>query len=119
MTTNSYQAIENLEADLWSPADNLRKNSKLPSSDYFVPVLGVIFLRQVANHFAAASNQIEEDQASGKMPALPMLPEDYLRRRALRLPEHARYAKPLLEQAIIYGPRTTNSVSRATCCCRG
>ncbi len=39
------QNIEKLEADLWEAADNLRANSKLTSSDYFMPVLGVIFLR--------------------------------------------------------------------------
>jgi HsdM-like protein len=57
-----------LEADLWEAADNLRANSKLTSSDYFMPVLGVIFLRHAANRFEAASKQIEEDQASRRMP---------------------------------------------------
>lgn len=43
--------MENLaqfESDLWEAADNLRANSKLTSSDYFMPVLGVIFLRHAA-----------------------------------------------------------------------
>ena len=40
--------IEKLERDLWEAADNLRANSKLTSSDYFMPVLGVIFLRHAA-----------------------------------------------------------------------
>ncbi|MGH8479666.1 MAG: hypothetical protein ACREXK_08850 [Gammaproteobacteria bacterium] len=56
-----------------------------------MPVLGVIFLRHAANRFAAASRQIEADRASGKMPKRKVLPADYLRRRALRLPEQARY----------------------------
>jgi type I restriction enzyme M protein len=83
--------IEKLEADLWEAADNLRANSKLTSSDYFMPVLGVIFLRHAANRFDAATRQIEEDQASRKMPKRRVLPADYLRRRALWLPENARY----------------------------
>ena len=40
--------MENLakfETDLWEAADNLRANSKLTSSDYFMPVLGIIFMR--------------------------------------------------------------------------
>lgn len=37
--------LKQLESDLWEAADNLRANSKLTSSDYFMPVLGVIFLR--------------------------------------------------------------------------
>jgi hypothetical protein len=79
-----------LESDLWSAADNLRANSKLTSSDYFMPVLGIIFLRHAANRFAAARRQIEEDQASGRMPRRRVVPEDYVRRRALWLPEQAR-----------------------------
>jgi type I restriction-modification system DNA methylase subunit len=52
--TDAFKDIEKLEADLWEAADNLRANSKLTSSDYFMPVLGVIFLRHAANRFAAA-----------------------------------------------------------------
>src|SRR4051812_38326853 len=80
-----------LEADLWEAADNLRANSKLTSSDYFMPVLGVIFLRHAANRFKAAQEQIEADQAAGLMPKRKIQPEDYIRRRALWLPEKARY----------------------------
>jgi type I restriction enzyme M protein len=89
--TDAFKDIEKLEADLWEAADNLRANSKLTSSDYFMPVLGVIFLRHAANRFEAASRQIEEDQAAGRMPKRKVLPEDYLHRRALWLPEKARY----------------------------
>jgi len=46
---DAWQDIAKLEADLWSAADNLRANSKLTSSDYFMPVLGVIFLRHAQN----------------------------------------------------------------------
>ena len=73
------------ESDLWEAADNLRANSKLTSSDYFMPVLGVIFLRHAANRFDAANQQIAEDQASGTMPKRKALPADYIRRRALCL----------------------------------
>lgn len=47
--TDALKDIEKLEADLWEAADNLRANSKLTSSDYFMPVLGVIFLRTGLN----------------------------------------------------------------------
>lgn len=86
--------MENLakfETDLWSAADNLRANSKLTSSDYFMPVLGIIFLRHAANRFDAAAQQIAEDQAAGRMPKRKILPADYIRRRALFLPEAARF----------------------------
>ena len=90
MITSSFD-IEKLESDLWEAADNLRANSKLTSSDYFMPVLGVIFLRHAANRFAAAERQIAVDQASGKMPKRKVLPADYIARRSLYLPENSRY----------------------------
>jgi type I restriction enzyme M protein len=83
--------LSQFEADLWEAADNLRANSKLTSSDYFMPVLGVIFLRHAANRFDAATRQIQEDQAAGRMPRRKVQPADYIRRRALWLPEVARY----------------------------
>ncbi len=81
--------LARLEADLWEAADNLRANSKLTSSDYFMPVLGVIFLRHAANRFDAASAQIKADQASGKMPQRKLQAADYIRRRALWLTNQA------------------------------
>ncbi len=83
--------LAKFESDLWEAADNLRANSKLTSSDYFMPVLGIIFLRHAANRFDAATKQIEDDQASGKMPKRKVQTADYIRRRALFLPEAARY----------------------------
>lgn len=91
MSTDAFKDIEKLEADLWEAADNLRANSKLTSSDYFMPVLGVIFLRHAANRFEEAGRQIAADQESGTMPRRPVRPEDYVARRALYLPEQARY----------------------------
>src|SRR5258708_14045585 len=83
--------LAKFETDLWEAADNLRANSKLTSSDYFMPVLGIIFLRHAANRFDAATKQIEEDQDAGRMPKRKVQAADYIRRRALFLPEKARY----------------------------
>jgi type I restriction enzyme M protein len=68
MNQPALQDIEKLEDSLWAAADNLRANSKLTSSEYCMPVLGVIFLRHATNRFDAASIQIIEDQAAGRMP---------------------------------------------------
>lgn len=91
MHGSSFKDIEKLEADLWQAADNLRANSKLTSSDYFLPVLGIIFLRHAANRYDAATRQIEADKAAGKMPKRAVVDADYVRRRALPLPQEARY----------------------------
>ncbi len=83
--------IDQLETDLWAAADNLRANSKLTSSEYCMPVLGVIFLRHATNRYDDAVRQIEADQAAGIMPKRALVKGDFLKRRALRLPPEARY----------------------------
>ena len=45
-----------IEKRLWDAADQLRANSKLRSSEYSVPVLGLIFLRYADFRFAQAEN---------------------------------------------------------------
>ncbi len=110
--TDAFKDIEKLEADLWEAADNLRANSKLTSSDYFMPVLGVIFLRHAANRFDAAARQIADDQTAGRMPKRKVLPEDYIRRRALFLPETARYDW-IMQQAATSGSDLPKLVTAA------
>jgi type I restriction enzyme M protein len=110
--TDAYKDIEKLEKDLWEAADNLRANSKLTSSDYFMPVLGVIFLRHAANRFEDARRQIEADQASGKMPKRKVLPADYIARRSLYLPEKARFDW-IMEQAAVSGSDLSKLVTNA------
>ena len=112
MPNDAFKEIEKLEADLWEAADNLRANSKLTSSDYFMPVLGVIFLRHAANRFDAAHRQIEVDQASGKMPKRKVLPADYIARRSLYLPEKARFDW-IMQQAAVSGADLPNLVTEA------
>ncbi|MDP2785745.1 MAG: N-6 DNA methylase, partial [Sulfurimicrobium sp.] len=56
-----------------------------------MPVLGVIFLRHATNRYQAALRAIEADQAAGKMPKRTLVKGDFIKRRALMLPEIARY----------------------------
>ena len=91
MTADHLIGIEQFEADLWKVADNLRANSNLASNEYFMPILGLIFLRHATNRYYAAMSGIEEDKAAGKMPDRPLVEADFTRRRALMLPEPARY----------------------------
>ena len=83
--------IEEFEAGLWKVADNLRANSNLASNEYFMPILGLIFLRHATNRYQAALNEIDKDKATGKMPDRTLRAEDFVSRRALMLPEAARY----------------------------
>ncbi|MGA2261992.1 MAG: N-6 DNA methylase [Acidobacteriota bacterium] len=91
MNHNQLQNIDQLEDSLWAAADNLRANSKLTSSEYCMPVLGVIFLRHATNRYDAACRQIKEDQKAGKLAKRPLIKADFLKRRALMLPKEALY----------------------------
>ena len=91
MIADHLTGIEQFEADLWKVADNLRANSNLASNEYFLPILGLIFLRHATNRFYQAMAAIEEDRTAGRMPERPLVEADFTRRRALMLPETARY----------------------------
>lgn len=91
MSQDSLRDIEKLEKSLWAAADQLRSNSGLASSEYCMPVLGIIFLRHATNRYNAACRQIAEEQAAGKMAKRPPIKADFLKRRALLLPKEARY----------------------------
>ena len=91
MIADHLTGIERFEAELWRVADGLRANSNLASNEYFMPILGLIFLRHATNRYYAALEAIEADKAAGRMPDLPLVEADFTRRRALMLPEAARY----------------------------
>ena len=91
MIADHLTGIEQFEADLWKVADNLRANSNLASNEYFMPILGLIFLRHATNRYYEAMAAIEEDIAAGRMPERPLIEADFTRRRALMLPQAARY----------------------------
>ena len=88
MIADHLTGIEQFEADLWKVADGLRANSNLASNEYFMPILGLIFLRHATNRYYATLKAIEADKAAGSMPDRPLVEDDFKRRRALMLPEH-------------------------------
>ena len=45
------EQLKQLEANLWSAADDLRANSGLKSSEYAPPILGLIFLKFADNKY--------------------------------------------------------------------
>ena len=87
--------IEKLEKHLWEAADQLRANSKLSSSEYSMPVLGLIFLRHAYNRFLKAEAEIKQtlptSTRAGSSAIAVMDKSHFLGKRALFLPEKARY----------------------------
>jgi type I restriction enzyme M protein len=80
-----------IEKHLWASADELRANSKLKSSEYSVPVLGLIFLRYADFKFAIAEKQLA-GKGSGRR---AIGKEDYQAKGVMYLPPQARFSKLL------------------------
>ena len=62
MNTN----LNELERRLWDAADELRANSKLKSSEYSIPVLGLIFLRYTDYKFSHADGEYSIEMAGSE-----------------------------------------------------
>ncbi len=80
-----------IEKRLWDAADRLRANSKLKSSEYSVPVLGLIFLRYADHKFTQAEKELSA-QAKGRR---QISKYDYQARGVMFVPEQARFARLL------------------------
>jgi type I restriction enzyme M protein len=76
-----------IEKKLWDAADELRANSKLKSSEFSVPVLGLIFLRYADFKFGTAESTLK-GKATGRR---QIGRNDYHALGVLFLPEKARF----------------------------
>lgn len=83
--------IEAIEKRLWSAADMLRSGSNYASNEYFMPVMGLIFLRHAYSRFLKVKEEIVASLPTrgGKTRALTK--EDFSRKGAIFLQEHAQY----------------------------
>lgn len=88
---SQLQALEAIEKRLWSSADLLRANSNLASNEYFLPVMGLIFLRHAYSRYLAVRPQIEARLPSraGKTKALSK--EDFSQQGAIYLRPEAQF----------------------------
>jgi len=78
-----------IESRLWEAADELRANSKLKSSEYSVPVLGLVFLRYADHKFQKAAKELEGSGGGRRK----IGPADYQAKGVLYLPEKARFSE--------------------------
>lgn len=76
------------ERRLWEAADQFRANSELKSSEYAVPVLGLIFLRYADYRFTQAEQELE-GKGSGRR---KIGKEDYQAKGVMYLPPKARFS---------------------------
>ena len=83
--------IEAIEKRLWSAADTLRANSSYASNEYFLPVMGLVFLRHAYSRYLAVKDGIEAGLPTrgGKTRALTK--EDFSQRSAIFLRPKAQF----------------------------
>jgi len=80
--------LKDLEDRLWDAADQLRANSHLKSSEYSIPVLGLIFLRFADVKFTVADEQLKVKFAKRRR---GITRDDYQELSVVYLPEKARW----------------------------
>lgn len=86
------EQLKQLEADLWSAADNLRANSDLKSSEYATPVLGLIFLKFADNNYRRhEADIIAEYQRLKGTRRERKLSDIAIEKCGFYLPDHTRY----------------------------
>jgi len=83
--------IEALEKRLWSSADNLRANSPYASNEYFLPVMGLIFLRHAYSRYLAVKDGIEASLPKRSGKTRPLTREDFSRKGAIFLRPKAQF----------------------------
>ena len=83
--------IEAIERRLWSAADTLRANSNYASNEYFLPVMGLVFLRHAYSRYLAVKPGIEAGLPTrgGRTPSLTK--EDFSQKNAIFLRPEAQF----------------------------
>jgi len=83
--------IETIEKRLWSAADTLRANSNFASNEYFMPVMGLIFLRHAYNRFQAVRDEIVGNLPSRGGKTRELTKEDFSQKTAIFLRPEAQF----------------------------
>lgn len=106
---SQLENIEAIERRLWTAADTLRSNSKYASNEYFLPVMGLVFLRHAYSRYLAVKDKVEEKMPTWGGKKKKPGPKDFsaqsaifLRRKAqfdhlVALPDGADRAKAIIE----------------------
>ncbi|MBW1987881.1 MAG: N-6 DNA methylase [Deltaproteobacteria bacterium] len=83
--------IEAIEKRLWNAADTLRANSNYASNEYFLPVMGLIFLRHAYSRYLAVRDVIEANLPTrGGKKRVPTK-EDFSQKNAIYLQSQAQF----------------------------
>ena len=83
--------IEAIERRLWSAADTLRANSNYASNEYFLPVMGLVFLRHAYSRYLAVKDKVEANLPSRGGKRRAPTKEDFSQQSAIFLRPEAQF----------------------------
>ena len=83
--------IEAIEKRLWSAADTLRANSNYASNEYFMPVMGLVFLRHAYSRYLAVKDCIEASLPSRGGVKRALTKEDFSKKSSIFLQPKAQF----------------------------
>ena len=80
-----------IERRLWSAADTLRANSEYASNEYFLPVMGLVFLRHAYSRYLAVKDEVEAGLPIRGGKRRDPTKEDFARQSAIFLRPEAQF----------------------------
>ena len=83
--------IEAIEKRLWSAADTLRANSNYASNEYFMPVMGLVFLRHAYSRYLTVKDDIEASLPTRGGAKRALTKEDFSKKSAIFLRSKAQF----------------------------
>ncbi|WP_286800125.1 N-6 DNA methylase [Oceanicaulis sp. UBA2681] len=83
--------VGEIEKRLWSVADHLRANSNFASNEYFLPVMGLIFLRHAYSRFLRVKEEIVSTLPSRGGKTREPTKEDFSQRGSIFLKPEAQF----------------------------
>src|SRR4030067_1779877 len=83
--------IEAIEKRLWTAADTLRANSNYASNEYFLPMMGLIFLRHAYSRYLAVRDGIEAGLPTRGGKTRPLTKEDFSQKSSIFLQEKGQF----------------------------
>ncbi len=83
--------IEAIEKRLWTAADTLRANSNYASNEYFLPVMGLVFLRHAYSRYLVVKDTIEANLPTRVGKRRSLTKEDFSQQSAIFLQPKAQF----------------------------
>nr|MBS0020047.1 SAM-dependent DNA methyltransferase [Gammaproteobacteria bacterium] len=83
--------IEAIEKRLWTAADTLRANSNYASNEYFLPVMGLVFLRHAYSRYLVVKDKVIANLPTRGGKTRALVKEDFSQQGAIFLRSKAQF----------------------------